>query len=630
MTWLKVKEAAELLGMTERGIRKAATQLNKYEYRHVEGKGRGGIQIEIALGSLPQEAQDTYNGKEREAQNSIYMSLTAEQRKKVDFKLNIVLRYKEFRRTYPKADKMTEFLKQYNEQNNSTLTKRQVNHWEHKYDCEGVSGLVDRRGGYNKGSSNIPDEVWKTFLALYLKDSKPTKEQCYRMIVDYFPTLEIPHISAFTRKLEGLGKDALILGREGLKAYNDNVLPTMQVDYEKIYSNMQWVADHHIFDVLVVDEKGHVFRPWLSGWFDRRSRFIVGYVVNKVSPNSDIVLDSFAKACHKCGIPDETLLDNGKDYKVYDLFNNDFTLSVTNQMGIKVTNAIPFNAKAKPIERLFGTLEGTYCKLLPSYIGNDPKKRPEKMKKVNEKLKEIAMSYSEFIEFVDNMIKTYNNTPHSGNGMNNRTPIEVYKNSFVKPLRMVKTEDVLNMFLMRTTKALKVGKNGIRIPEIGERYEDIKLFEYFGKNVFARYNSDDLKQVYVFTEQDEFICIAECKKFVDLGADAEVTKQTIRELNRRKKEIREFTKSQMGIGVKEPIIEDYVKSKASKAEEFNADEQKQIIPIQIQKHKHLKEIEEERQRKGLDKKPEDTKEANRSQRDIDKALAQLFAKAGGE
>lgn len=234
-----MKEVAELLGMTERGVRKSATQLNKYVYCHVDGIGQGGKQILIALESLPQEAQDTYNGKEREVKNSTYMSLTADQRKKVDFKLSVVLKYREFKREYTKADKMTEFLKQYNEQAESTLTKRQINHWEHKYEREGINGLVDRRGGYNKGCSNIPDEVWKTFLALYLKESKPTKEQCYRMIVDYFPTLEIPHISAFTRKLEGLGKDALILGRDGMKAYNDNVLPTMQIDYDKIYSNMQ-------------------------------------------------------------------------------------------------------------------------------------------------------------------------------------------------------------------------------------------------------------------------------------------------------------------------------------------------------------------------------------------------------
>lgn len=238
------------------------------------------------------------------------------------------------------------------------------------------------------------------------------------------------------------------------------------------------------------------------------------------------------------------------------------------------------------------------------------------------------MPYKDFIAFVDNMVKTYNNTPHSAKDMHGKSPIEVYKNSFVKPLRMVKTDAILNLFLMRTTKALKVGKNGIRIPEIGERYEDIKLFEYFGKNVFARYNSDDLKRVYVFTEQDEFICIAECKKYVDLGADVEVTKQTIRELNKRKKEVREFTKSQMGIGVKAPSIEDYVRKAADGTEDFNAEEQKQIIPFEIQKHKHLKEIEDERQKKGISAEEKESKTLEAKERDIDKALANLFQRAG--
>jgi len=177
----------------------------------------------------------------------------------------------------------------------------------------------------------------------------------------------------------------------------------IQIDYSKMCSNQQWVGDHHILDVLVVDEKGDVFRPWLSGFTDRKSRYIVGYVINKAAPNLDIVLDSFAKACYKNEIPEEILLDNGKDYKVYDLFNSEFAMSVSNEMGIKVTNALPYNAKAKPIERIFGTLEG-YCKHLHSYIGNDPKKRPEHMNKINSKLKEQCIPYSEFAVFVENMI----------------------------------------------------------------------------------------------------------------------------------------------------------------------------------------------------------------------------------
>ena len=57
LTWLKVKEVAKILNLTDSAIKKAIKK-NKYEYRHVEGIGRGGVRIEIALESLPQEAQD--------------------------------------------------------------------------------------------------------------------------------------------------------------------------------------------------------------------------------------------------------------------------------------------------------------------------------------------------------------------------------------------------------------------------------------------------------------------------------------------------------------------------------------------------------------------------------------------
>ena len=48
LTWLKVKEVAKILNLTDSAIKKAIKK-NKYEYRHVEGIGRGGVRIEIAL-----------------------------------------------------------------------------------------------------------------------------------------------------------------------------------------------------------------------------------------------------------------------------------------------------------------------------------------------------------------------------------------------------------------------------------------------------------------------------------------------------------------------------------------------------------------------------------------------------
>lgn len=572
-----------MLSLTESAIKKAVSK-NKYEHRHVNGKGRGGKQLQIALESLSQKAQDKYNGIQREKQASIYMSLTQTQRDIVDFKHCRVMEYKRFKEWYPKADKMQAFLSQYNENyQDKPLTKRQLNHWETLFDRDGINGLVDRRGGYNKGQCSIPDEAWQVFKKLWLQESQPSAQSCYDMTEDYFPELELPHISAFLRQIEKIPMPVVIRYREGKKAYQDKCEPFIPTDYSKLYSNQQWIADHHIFDVLVVDEQGHVFRPWLSGWEDRHSRLITGYAINKIDPNSDIVLDSFARACYKCGIPDGVKLDNGKDYKVYDLFNTDFSMSVCNEMNIAVSYANPYNAKAKPIERVFGTLEQRYCKHLPSYIGNDPKKRPEKMKKLNSQLKETAMPYAEFKEFVDNMVKTYNTTVHSS--LSGQTPLEAYTSGFTKPMRVVVGEDVLNMFLMRTSKPLTVGRNGIRVPAIGYNFDDEKLFPYMSQKVYARYNSDDVRVVYVFSEDRDFICAATSVQLSEHGSP--VTMERIRELQHKKKARNKFLREQMP-DIETPTMQEFVSKKASRYEDLEG--QPNIVHLNPIMHQHAKTI----------------------------------------
>lgn len=227
-------------------------------------------------------------------------------------------------------------------------------------------------------------------------------------------------------------------------------------DWTNVSSNEYRVADHHIFDVLV-NCNGEIGRPWMSAWQDLRSKKIVGYVINMVSnPNANIVIDSFAHAVERLGILECVLLDNGKDYKAFDMFNNENFLSISYRLQISVVNANPYNAKSKPIERYFKTLEEKYCKFLPSYIGNDPKKRPEKLSVTNEKVKALglAMSYNEFIDLAAKIVDDYNNTPHSGAGMNNNTPNEIYKTLFKKLLRLASGKDgiALQSLFLRATK----------------------------------------------------------------------------------------------------------------------------------------------------------------------------------
>ncbi len=629
--WLPVKEAAELLGISERAIQLSLIDLceqGKYLCRCVEGVDRGGMQYEILLESLPQSVQDKYNAAKK--QDTSLTNCTEKQRELASYRYKVITMYKEFKNNYHKRDKKEAFVRMYNEEHpdEKPITYRQVNGWERAYRRYGWEGLIDRRGRLDiKGTSFIPDDVWEVFKKLWLKESQPTVQSCYDMTKSYFEDRgrNIPGISSFKRRIRSLPEQLIIRYRQGKKAYQDKCMPYLPQNYSNTYSNEIWIADHHIFDVLVVDENGNVFRPWLSGWQDFHSKMIVGYVINKINPNADIVLDSFARACYSHGIPDEVKLDNGKDYKTYDLFNEAFPMSVCNMMNISVTYAIPYNAKAKPIERTFRTLEERYCKHLPSYIGNDPKKRPEKMKKLNKQLADIAMPYAEFKTFVDDMIKTHNTTVHSA--LKGNTPLEAYKNDFKRPMRTVADKDTLNLFLMRTSKPIKVGRNGIRVPAIGCYYYDDRLIEYQGKEVYARYNAEDIRKVLVFDKTDKFICSAVC---IDLGErKTEVSTEYIRELNRRKKVMNKFVREQYGEKVELPTIQEHVAKKAGRYEDIHADGG--IIQFNPITYKQAEQIRQEAEAENnVSALPTDQpKKTAFDTRESDQLIAEFYKKAGG-
>jgi len=172
-------------------------------------EGEAAKVLQIALESLPQEVQDKYCGKEKEKEeqqqeenSKVYLSLTAKQREIVDFRYNVVIDYKKFKENYSKQDKLTAFLEEYNKNNpDKQITVHQLAYWQKKYNTEGISGLVDRKGGQNKDKSSIPEEVWNTFFKLWASTRQPPAAQCYKMVVNMYPELKLPSISTFRKRL---------------------------------------------------------------------------------------------------------------------------------------------------------------------------------------------------------------------------------------------------------------------------------------------------------------------------------------------------------------------------------------------------------------------------------------------
>lgn len=592
MILLTTKQASDLLGISCDGVKKGVSR-GIYLATYVPGKGRGGKQLRILLSSLPQEAQDRYNGIQPEKPNAVFdiRNLTEKQRQKLEEKVFTINEYESFKKRYLKRDYRKAFLKWFNkEYPDIDVNAGKLEDWVKKYNEQGIAGLTDGRGGSTKGTTSLTKEMQDDFLSLYLSDKEPRITTCYNVLKIYYEGkgLTIPHISSFKRFVQTIPPGAISLYRKGKKHFSDNHIASIPTVYERnMQSNDEWVADHHIYDVMVNGD-GKIGRAWLSVWFDRHSRAIVGYVINLCEPNADIVLDSFVDAVKKHGIPKRVHIDNGKDYKAHDLFNCDTPESLVSVLDIAVRHAIPYNAKAKSVERVFRTLEDLN-KLIDSYIGNSPHNRPESMKGLNKDIATKCISYEDFKQWAESVIKLYNNTPHGGRGMNGRTPKEVYEADLISVRKI--EPDALAIIMRRTTNSVKVNKNGVKFRELQNvQYNSEQLQELaFGKKVYARYDTADVSKIHIYDDiTGQFICAVGFYGEYDYSDDQEITAQKLREYGNHNKSVKEQARKYKPKKLID--VQSVIASHANRLEDIDISGKPTTIQLDSNKRRELNDI----------------------------------------
>lgn len=523
MTWLKVKEVAELLGVTDSAIKKAVKK-NKYEYRHVDGIGQGGKQLEIALESLPQEAQNKYNKVQEEVVYKEVTQFTGKQREEANFKALIVEQYK---RSQLSPD---DFVKDFNERNpDSVITKSQLFRWQRKYKSGDVADLIDMRGGHNRGQITIPPDAWEYFYALYMTLQKRSVQRCWELTRLEYPN--IPTVSTFERNLTTIPKLVMIYYREGEKAFND-ALVSMERSREDIASNDIWFSDHHLVDVAVINNRGKVFRPWLTVFFDARASKVISFIVRDKSADATVIKQCLRLGMEKYGVPKELYFDNGKDYREKS-FNADFPISLVKQLGINMIYATPYHGQAKTVERFFGTMEDRFCKLLPTYLGKDAKQRPENMRVTFDKLKDKALTMEQFIKALENYFVEYNNTPSGGIDMNGKCPEQVYCEN-LHTVTEVKDKSILRI-LCGTFDERIVQKNGVQYQ--GRFYYHTELLAHQGEKVVINADPYNMDELNIFDTDMRAICKAPAKVRTPFR---HTTQEQIKEAMKEKKEARKM------------------------------------------------------------------------------------------
>lgn len=128
-----------------------------------------------------------------------------------------------------------------------------------------------------------------------------------------------PSFMAFKRKLDRtIPLQSIILARYGQSAWNRKYGSYIDRDYEDIICGKVWVSDHAQIDVACMTKDGDVVFPWVTAWRDFKSGKWLGWLLQTGNPNSDHIFQTFYYAAELYGLPEDVIIDNGKDYRCKD------------------------------------------------------------------------------------------------------------------------------------------------------------------------------------------------------------------------------------------------------------------------------------------------------------------------
>lgn len=540
MIYLTVKEVAELKGCSSQYIKKivlegllksevSVNQNNRKKYLIPISELSTHEQLKYYKSNNIEIPEELLAGRKPKAHHphKEFDEFSAEQREEIAEWIRIIKAWDEYcakskLQKVPATEKFVQLQKIANPELN--ISKGILYRKKAALKADDLAGLIDNRGSWKRGTSSIPDVAWECFLYFYLDEAQHPINACIdytRMwLEDKAPQyLPLPDYSSFYRKVQtAIPKPLEIMGREGMKAFQDRCGTYIRRTYEGMVSNEWWIADNHTFDVQTKGKNGEIHRLYLTAFFDARSGIFTGcYVTN--APSSQATLIALRKGILKYGIPQNIYVDNGREFLTRDVgglghrqkksTKNDFTPPpVFERLGIKMTNAIVRNAKAKIIERRFRDVKDRLSRLFPTYTGGNVVERPERLKKVMKDSDNIPTD-DEFTKAVEDILEYYfNEQSYSGavSADSGKTRMQVYRENLHE--QRIASEFDLNLMLMRSTRSQKVGRRGVHIMVADERidyFNDELKANYFGQSVYCRYDPENMSTVRVYDLKDNYL-----------------------------------------------------------------------------------------------------------------------------
>lgn len=533
MEHITIKEYAALRGCSERNVRKMIAD-GQLAYELSGNANRNQTKYLIPVSELPDRLQAKHYGAKAGsaaamvAQPKALEDYTADERAQIKLWSELLEEWQRYRNDPAQTSKagvdkafcaMLTLTRPELQVSEPTLYRK----WR-AYRMGDLDGLVDKRGKWRKGRTDMPKELWDAFLDYYLDQRQYPISKCVEYVgmwaKEYHPDLipQMPSYHAFRRQVQTIEAPVRVLMREGEKAYSDRCAPYIERLYDDLASNDYWIADNHTFDVITQSEDGEAHhRLYLTAFIDARSQIFTGWHVTD-APCSDATLFALRKGILRFGIPRHILVDNGREFLNRDIGGLGHRQKASTKdlpepppifarLGIEMRNAIVRNAKAKPIERTFLDLKNSLSRLFETYTGGNAIERPEQLKHV---LKDGRIPFDDDLRAaVDDILDGYYNMGAYGGRVKadqGKCRMDVY-NANLHTKRVATAED-LNLMLMRTTRYQTIGRKGVQITVSGVKlyYWDAPLLlSRQGQKVYVRYNPEDLSEIRIYDEENRFI-----------------------------------------------------------------------------------------------------------------------------
>jgi hypothetical protein len=449
------------------------------------------------------------------------------------------------------------------------LSPRTLYIWLAKIAKGGIAALADHRGGVCHAAWS--PEALQFIVGQYLDESRPSIALCFERAeaVATSQGWTLPSRATVRRHIRRHVDPKLIAcGREG-KKFRDRCLPDIRRDWSLVSAMELWVADHRQLDVWVprrvlVDElasgrrtgrkswRWSWFRPWLTMFLDAATWYPVAWDIRFESPDSNQVMSVFCRAVQLWGKPAHAYLDNGKDFRAtrfaggrkkkkltvesgqwttvsggrksaavnYPLSTFNCVTPILEMLGIGVTWALPYNAKAKVIEPWFRLMSERFDRTFDTYLGNKPERRPERVKAMTGRAEQyykdgltieaVSEGFTRWVQ--DDMV-------HRECPVQCRKPLSTaeafHKCRAAGFVESRPPEQDLALLLMPSQRVV-VSKNGIYVRHHDRLYWSDDLLDRAAasgrdtrRHIVYRYRTDDDSHIYVFDAlTGKYLCSA--------------------------------------------------------------------------------------------------------------------------